>query len=124
MENRWQRKCSMKYAKDFMKIRFETNDNLNKPLKFHALTLTVSCVFKEDNEHYPQIILRRMFVWVSKILQYERIETSTGIDLDKTDKSKECEVCNFNYFNYGFKFDSKVCNNCNSRITAFGFLIQ
>ena len=48
----------MKYAKDFMKIRFETNDDLplNKPLKFHALTLIVSCVFKEANEYYPEII--------------------------------------------------------------------
>ena len=65
-----------------------------------------------------------MFVWVLKILQYERIDTSEGSDPDKTDKSKSCEVCNYNYFNNGFKFDSKVCNNCNSRITAFGLLIQ
>ena len=45
-----------KYAKDFQKIRFESNDNLllNKPLKFHALTLIVRYVFKEDNGHYPQ----------------------------------------------------------------------
>ena len=45
-----------KHAKDFQKIRFESNDNLllNKPLKFHALTLIVRYVFKEDNGHYPQ----------------------------------------------------------------------
>ena len=29
-----------------------------------------------------------MFVWVLKILQYERIDTSEGIDPDKIDKSK------------------------------------
>ena len=45
------------YANKFMKIRFESNDDLplNKPLEFHALTLIVRCVFKEDNEYYPQI---------------------------------------------------------------------
>ena len=48
-----------KYAKDFMKIRFESNGNLplNKPLTFHALTLIVSRVFKKGNECYSQIFL-------------------------------------------------------------------
>ena len=29
-------------------------------------------------------------------------------------------MCSYNYFNNGFKFDSKLCNACNSGITAFG----
>ena len=53
------------------------------------------------------------------MLQYERIDTSNGIHFYKPDKSKECEVCNYKYFNTGFEFDSKVCNYCNRGITAF-----
>ena len=47
------------YAKDFMKIRFESNDDLplSKPLKIHPLTLTIRCVYNENNTYYPQIFL-------------------------------------------------------------------
>ena len=53
------------------------------------------------------------------MLQYERIDFSEGTDLNKTSRSKECEICNYNYFNNGFRFDSKVYNDCNRGITAF-----
>ena len=45
------------YAKDFIKIKFESSDDLplNKPLKFHSLTLILKCIFKEENKYYPQI---------------------------------------------------------------------
>ena len=53
------------------------------------------------------------------MLQYERIDLSKGIYLNKTSKSKECEIFNDNYLNNDFRFDSKVCNYCNRGITAF-----
>ena len=112
------------YAKDFIKIKFESSGvlPLNKPLKFHSLTLILKCIFKEENKYYPQFF-RWMFVWVMKMWQYERIDVSEGTDLAKVEKSKECEVYNYNYFNNGFKFDSIVCNDCNSGIIAFGLQI-
>ena len=51
------------------------------------------------------------------MLKYERIDLSEGIDLDKTSKSKECEIRIYNYFNNDFRFDSKVCNDCKRGIT-------
>ena len=41
------KKCE--YGKDFMKIKFNTDDNLplNKPLKLHLLTIIVRCIFEE-----------------------------------------------------------------------------
>ena len=47
------------YGKDFMKIKFNTDDNLplNKPLKLHLLTIIVRCIFEEDNKFYPQLYL-------------------------------------------------------------------
>ena len=47
----------LEYAKDYMKIRFSSDDNLplNKQLEFYNMTATIRCVFSEDNKLYPQI---------------------------------------------------------------------
>ena len=44
------------YGKDFVKIKFNTDDNLllNKPLKIHLLTIIVRCVFEEDGKFHLQ----------------------------------------------------------------------
>ena len=60
-----------------------------------------------------------MFVWVLKMMQLHKIKDSKEIDLNKTDKSKECNICS-NYFNNGFKSDSKICNDCVWGIKSFG----
>ena len=48
-----------KYGKDFMKIKFNSADDLplNKTLKLHNLTTFVRSVFQEDGKYYPQDIL-------------------------------------------------------------------
>ena len=47
------------YEKDYMKIKFNSDDDLplNKPLKFHNMTITIRSVFKEDGKLYPQLFL-------------------------------------------------------------------
>ena len=49
----------LEYAEDYTKIRFNSDDNLplNKPLKFYNMTVTIRCVFSEDNKLYPQVFL-------------------------------------------------------------------
>ena len=49
----------LEYTKDYMKIQFNSDNNLplNKKLKFHTMTLTIRCVFSEDNKLYPQVFL-------------------------------------------------------------------
>ena len=46
------------YEEDYMKIKFNSDDNspLNKPLKFHNMTITIRSVF-EDGKLYPQVFL-------------------------------------------------------------------
>ena len=47
------------------------------------------------------------------MLQYERIDVSEGIGLNKSDKSKECMICHYWYFKYiGYKYEPYVCNGC------------
>ena len=47
------------YEKNYMKIKFNSDDHLplNKPLKFHNMTITIRTVFKEDDKLYPQVFL-------------------------------------------------------------------
>ena len=47
------------YEKDYMKIKFNSDDNLplNKPSNFHNMTITIRSVFKEDDKLYPQVLL-------------------------------------------------------------------
>ena len=48
-----------------------------------------------------------------KMLYFERIDVSEGIDVNKTSKSKERDICHYWYFlNTGFKFQPYVCNRC------------
>ena len=53
-------------------------------------------------------------------MQLDRIEDFEGTDLDKTDKSKECKIFYYNYFDNGVKSDSKICNRCDWGIKSFG----
>ena len=48
-----------KYGKDFMKIKFNSDDNLslNKTLKFHNMTVVIRSVFEKDGQLYPQVYL-------------------------------------------------------------------
>ena len=42
-----------------MKIKFNSDDDftLNKPLKFHLMTITIRSVFEEDGKLYPKAFL-------------------------------------------------------------------
>ena len=47
------------YGKDYMKIKFNSDDNLplNKTLEFHVMTIIIRSVFEEDGKLYPQLFL-------------------------------------------------------------------
>ena len=42
-----------------MKIKFKSDDDLplNKPLKFHVMTIIIKSVFEEDDKLYPEVFL-------------------------------------------------------------------
>ena len=48
------------YEKDFMKIKFNSDDDLplNKPLKFRMMTINIRSVFEEDGKLYPHVFFR------------------------------------------------------------------
>ena len=72
------------YGKDYMKIKFNSDDDLplNKQWKFLNLTIIVRTVFEEDGKYYPQIFLDEyLYENVTKgikMLQDKRIDVSEG----------------------------------------------
>ena len=58
------------YEKDYMKIKFNSDDNLplNKPLKFRLITITIRSGFEEDGKPYPQLFFTWYFVWIKHII--------------------------------------------------------
>ena len=47
------------------------------------------------------------------MLQYDRIDISEGIDVNKTSLLEECDICHYWYFkDAGFKYESYLCNGC------------
>ena len=47
------------------------------------------------------------------MLEYDRIDISEGIDVDMSDKSKECMLCHYWYFlDKNFSYGPYLCNGC------------
>ena len=56
-------------------------------------------------------------------IEYERIDISEEIDVNKTNLSKECDTCHYWYFkDVGFKHEPYLCNGCHDLMQkAMGF---
>ena len=47
------------------------------------------------------------------MLEYDRIDISEGIDINKRNKSKECMLCHYWHFLYNnFTYGSYLCDGC------------
>ena len=48
-----------------------------------------------------------------KTLEYDRIDISEGIEMNKTSASKDCDICHYWYFLHKyFSYESYLCNGC------------
>ena len=57
------------------------------------------------------------------MLRYQKIDVSEGNDVNKTNASKECELCHYWFFkDIGFKFEEHVCNKCHDLLTMAYYL--
>ena len=59
------------------------------------------------------------------MLEYDRIDTSEGVDINKTNLPKECDICHDWYFkDIGCKHELYLCNGCHDLMQkALSFLI-
>ena len=60
------------------------------------------------------------------MLEYDRIDISEGIDINKTNASKECDICHYWYFlDKSFEYELYLCNGCHDLIQkAMNFLLK
>ena len=50
--------------------------------------------------------------------QYEKIDASEGIDINKTSASKKRVLYHYRFFkDVGFKFEEHICNKCHDLLT-------
>ena len=48
-----------------------------------------------------------------KIFEYDGIDVSEGIEINKTNASKECDICHYRYFlDKAFKYEPYLRNGC------------
>ena len=52
-------KSNGEYVKDYMKIKFNTDDDipLNRKLYFLTITVIIRCVIEKDGKYYPEVYL-------------------------------------------------------------------
>ena len=73
------------YEKDCMKIKFNSDDNLplNIPLKLDKMTITIRSILEEDGKLY------------ARMLEWDRIDISGGVDAKKTSFSEEYDIFHY-----------------------------
>ena len=61
------------------------------------------------------------------MLEYDKIDISEGIDINKTNDSKECMLCHYWYFlNKNFSYGPYLCDGCYNIVqksTSFKILL-
>ena len=112
-------KNSDDYDQKYMKIKFKSDDKLplNKVIQIPNMIIVARAIFHENKKYYLQVFSDECLykLEIIKMVYYDRIDVSEGIDVNKTSASKECDVCLYWYFlNYRFKFQPSVCNRCHS----------
>ena len=107
------------YKKDFMKITFESDEDLplGKILNIPILTIVTRTVFQEDNKYYPQVYFHEcLYKFVQKLQKcYNMKELMVQKELtqNKSNKSKGCMTCHYWYFrDNGYKFEPHVSSKC------------
>ena len=72
--------------------------------------------YKSYKINHTYRITYYLYVQINNInmLYYDIIDISEGIYVNKTNASKESDICHYWYFlDKGFKFQPDVCNGCN-----------
>ena len=79
------------YEKNYARIRVNTDDDspLKQTIKISNIDNTYQMRFSRGCKIVSTNLFRWVLVWIIKVLQYDRIDISQGIDVNKTNASKE-----------------------------------
>ena len=77
---------------------------MEKIFKIHSINIVIKSLIEKDNKFYLELALNRCLfetyeIKLKKMLEYDRINISEGIDINKCEEtSRECTLCKFYYF--------------------------
>ena len=58
------------------------------------------------------------------MLEYDRIDVSEGIDVNRTNASKKCKICHYWYFkDIGYKYEPHLCNGLMQKAFIFNDVV-
>ena len=58
------------------------------------------------------------------MLEYDRTDISEGIDINKTNATKECDICHYWYFlDKNYKHETYLCNGCHDLMMLLMLLL-
>ena len=59
------------------------------------------------------VFLKKMVNFIRNFIKYDRTDISEGVDVNKANASKECDICHYRFFkDIGFKYEPYLCNGC------------
>ena len=100
------------------KIRlFDVNLPIEKIFKIPSITIVIRSLIEKDNKFYLELELNHCLFEskeIIKMLEYDRIDISEGIDINKCkETSRKCSLCKFYYFlDKNFKYVPYLCDGC------------
>ena len=99
---------SHKYSK--IKINLDYDLPLEKTEDTANVVILIKSIFNENhNYNCSEMFLKKMY----EIIDYDRVDISQGIDVNKTSASNECIICHYWYFlDKKCKFQWSACNGC------------
>ena len=90
-----------------MKTKFNSDDDdfpSKEALELRNIVKVVRSIFYEGNKCYPQCLLNEC-LYKLRVLEYDRISVSKGIDINKTGGLRESIICLYWYFfDISFRF--------------------
>ena len=88
-------------------------------IKIPSITIVIKSLIEMDNKFYLELSLNNLFYeeWFAehiKMLEYNKIDISEGIDINKCEEtSRRCSLCKFYYFlDKNFSYGPFLCNRC------------
>ena len=93
-----------------MKIKFNSDDDLplNKPLKFHAMTIIIRSVFEEGGKLYLQVVLDDALMFQKELTLIKQVH-----------QKNVCFVIIGILKMLDLKFEPHVCNKCHDVLMTY-----
>ena len=102
----------IEYRKDFMKTRFESDDDLplDKTFSISDMIIVAASVLEKNSKYYPQNFLHECAYKLNKCCNTKILMFQKELTLIKQVHQKN--ICFVFFKDVGFKFEPHVCNKC------------